>query len=194
MAGTELVAAWANKFSAASTTTMLMRTNQRLKIWRRFFMWCVMLPDIASAIRFVADLVSRPRPYFRPAPVSSLNFGPTTRPKAPGDWRNPRRFALSGAAANRASVLDCGGPPPLWLWPTSDHWIAAGTQPPPPPRFNKESQKAGTEIFLISCLPCLNCFLACLASWRFNFCILSITQKSLEMKLPRAARLDKLTA
>src|ERR1035437_5608785 len=100
---------------------------------------------------------------------------------------------ISEVIVPRTSVLDCGGPPPLWLWPTSDHWIAAGTQPPPPPRFNKESQKAGTEIFLISCLPCLNCFLACLASWRFNFCILSITQKSLEMKLPRTARLDKLT-
>ena len=34
--------------------------------------------------------------------------------KAPEDWRTPRRFALSGVARIRASVLDCGGPPPLF--------------------------------------------------------------------------------
>jgi hypothetical protein len=34
--------------------------------------------------------------------------------KAPEGWRSPRRFALSGVAEIRASVLDCGGPPPLF--------------------------------------------------------------------------------
>ena len=33
--------------------------------------------------------------------------------KAPGGWRSPRRFALSGVAEIRGSVLECGGPPPL---------------------------------------------------------------------------------
>jgi hypothetical protein len=36
--------------------------------------------------------------------------------KAPEDWRSPRRFAdTSGRAAKRASVLECGGLPPLFL-------------------------------------------------------------------------------
>ena len=131
---------------------------------------------------------------FPPRPRVEPKFW--ARPRVPKRQRTgavqdaPR---ISEVIVPRTSVLDCGGPPPLWLWPTSDHWIAAGTQPPPPPRFNKESQKAGTEIFLIPCLPCLNCFLACLASRRLNCCILSITQKSSGMELPCTAQLPKLT-
>jgi hypothetical protein len=34
--------------------------------------------------------------------------------KAPEDWSTPRRFAHTQVAENRASVLDCGGPPPLF--------------------------------------------------------------------------------
>ena len=37
--------------------------------------------------------------------------GATRRRKV---WRTPRRFALSGVAGIRASVLDCCGPPPLF--------------------------------------------------------------------------------
>ena len=34
--------------------------------------------------------------------------------QAPEDGRTPRRFALSEATQIRVSVLDCGGPPPLF--------------------------------------------------------------------------------
>src|SRR5664280_154811 len=34
--------------------------------------------------------------------------------KAPEDWRTPRRCASAQIPENRASVLDCGGPPPLF--------------------------------------------------------------------------------
>jgi hypothetical protein len=34
--------------------------------------------------------------------------------KAPEDWRSPRRFANTVVAAKCASVLECGGPPPLF--------------------------------------------------------------------------------
>jgi hypothetical protein len=34
--------------------------------------------------------------------------------KAPENWRSPRRFANTVVAAKRASVLECGGPPPLF--------------------------------------------------------------------------------
>jgi hypothetical protein len=34
--------------------------------------------------------------------------------KAPGDWRTPKRFAFSQVSGQRASVLECGGPPPLF--------------------------------------------------------------------------------
>jgi hypothetical protein len=33
--------------------------------------------------------------------------------KAPEGWRSPKRFARNGQTAQRASVLECGGPPPL---------------------------------------------------------------------------------
>ncbi len=33
--------------------------------------------------------------------------------RAPEDWRTPRRFALFMRIEIRASVLECGGPPPL---------------------------------------------------------------------------------
>ena len=36
--------------------------------------------------------------------------------KAPEDWRSPRRFARNRRTAQRASVLECGGPPPLFRW------------------------------------------------------------------------------
>jgi hypothetical protein len=36
------------------------------------------------------------------------------RPKAPEDWRTPRRSAFAERLVPRASVLDCGGPPPLF--------------------------------------------------------------------------------
>src|ERR1019366_7900007 len=39
-------------------------------------------------------------------------------PKAPEGWRSPRRFARNENRNERASVLDCGGPPPLF--PASD--------------------------------------------------------------------------
>src|ERR1035437_7003268 len=34
--------------------------------------------------------------------------------KAPGDWRTPRRFAYFRNHRVARSVLDCGGPPPLF--------------------------------------------------------------------------------
>jgi hypothetical protein len=43
---------------------------------------------------------------------------PRSGAKAPEDWRTPKRFAQTGNRKEfRASVLDCGGPPPfLKLW------------------------------------------------------------------------------
>lgn len=35
--------------------------------------------------------------------------------KAPEGWRSPGRFALSETPEPRASVLECGGPPPLLI-------------------------------------------------------------------------------
>jgi hypothetical protein len=35
-------------------------------------------------------------------------------PKAPEGWRSPKRFARNRRTAQRASVLECGGPPPLF--------------------------------------------------------------------------------
>ena len=34
-------------------------------------------------------------------------------PKAPEGWRTPRRFVFTARLVPRASVLECGGPPPL---------------------------------------------------------------------------------
>jgi hypothetical protein len=39
--------------------------------------------------------------------------GPRPRPREPEGWRTPRRYAPSALTCQRASVLDCGGPPPL---------------------------------------------------------------------------------
>ena len=36
--------------------------------------------------------------------------------KAPEVWSTPRRCAPARPVKIRASVLDCGGPPPLWLY------------------------------------------------------------------------------
>jgi len=47
-----------------------------------------------------------------------VHFSPP--PKAPEGWRTPRRFALFGYHRPLASVLDCGGPPPLFV-----RWIEA---------------------------------------------------------------------
>jgi len=38
--------------------------------------------------------------------------------RAPEGWRSPRRFASDGSTVQRASVLECGGPPPLFRWAT----------------------------------------------------------------------------
>ena len=46
----------------------------------------------------------------RPTEIKSTAAPPA---KAPEGWRTPRRFATSGRHRERASVLDCGGPPPL---------------------------------------------------------------------------------
>ncbi len=35
-------------------------------------------------------------------------------PKAPEDWRTPKRFAPFASRLITRSVLECGGPPPLW--------------------------------------------------------------------------------
>jgi hypothetical protein len=45
------------------------------------------------------------------------------RSKAPEDWRSPRFFALSGVTGIRASVLDCGGPPPLFPERRGHRWL-----------------------------------------------------------------------
>jgi len=37
-----------------------------------------------------------------------------TPPKAPAGWRSPRRSARDVSVEGRGSVLDGGGPPPLW--------------------------------------------------------------------------------
>lgn len=39
---------------------------------------------------------------------------PTQRYKAPEGWRIPRRLAFAGRLVPRVSVLECGGPPPLF--------------------------------------------------------------------------------
>src|ERR1035437_2405798 len=42
--------------------------------------------------------------------------GILTSGKAPEDWRSPRRFAYFRNHRIARSVLDCGGPPPLFPW------------------------------------------------------------------------------
>jgi len=44
------------------------------------------------------------------------NAGLPGRKKAPESWRSPRRSALLEAHEPRASVLECGGPPPLFIY------------------------------------------------------------------------------
>ena len=44
--------------------------------------------------------------------------------KAPEGWSTPRRFALTMPVDFRASVLECGGPPPLW--PYGDNFARCG--------------------------------------------------------------------
>jgi hypothetical protein len=53
-----------------------------------------------------------PQNVFNPEWVASI---PASPPKAPEGWRTPRRFAPYGHHRERASVLDCGGPPPLFI-------------------------------------------------------------------------------
>ena len=59
-------------------------------------------------------IVSKPNGVALPFTHSAFNLLPR-RLKAPEDWLTPRRFAHSGAVGFRASVLDCGGPPPLFI-------------------------------------------------------------------------------
>jgi hypothetical protein len=40
---------------------------------------------------------------------------PRASVKAPEGWRSPRRFALFGSRRQMLRVLECGGPPPLFL-------------------------------------------------------------------------------
>ena len=47
-------------------------------------------------------------------PPPTLFPAPSCPPKAPEDRRTPRRFALPSRPRERASVLECGGPPPLF--------------------------------------------------------------------------------
>ncbi len=41
-------------------------------------------------------------------------FAIIARTKAPEDWRTPRRQAFNSGLRTARSVLECGGPPPLW--------------------------------------------------------------------------------
>jgi hypothetical protein len=66
---------------------------------------------------------------------------PSGLSKAPEGWRTPRRFALSEVTGIRASVLDCGGPPPLF------HQSAQGypSALPPPSDFGEKSRYDATS-------------------------------------------------
>ena len=51
----------------------------------------------------------------------NISFAPIRLPirfglpgKAPEAWRTPRRWRADGRPRQRVSVLECGGPPPLW--------------------------------------------------------------------------------
>ncbi len=59
------------------------------------------------------------------------------RPKAPEDWRSPRRWRRLRCPRTRASVLECGGPPPLPLH-LGHRPVGGGPPalPEPPPRFD----------------------------------------------------------
>src|SRR2546426_4232991 len=68
-----------------------------------------------------------------PSTFPTVSRFPRAAAKAPEGWRTPRRFADFGCLRERASVLDCGGPPPLFpgarLWqnPAAAH---PNTSPP----------------------------------------------------------------
>jgi hypothetical protein len=60
-------------------------------------------------------------------------FATFFQPKAPEGWRTPRRFAHSVVIGPRASVLECGGPPPLFHRAPNPHAISNTLCPLRPP-------------------------------------------------------------
>jgi hypothetical protein len=62
--------------------------------------------------------------------------------KAPEDWRTPRRFAFAVRSVPRASVLECGGPPPLF--PPRDESSIVSKPPRTQPDFPMRPSPATT--------------------------------------------------
>ena len=83
-------------------------------------------PALAVASQFNAK-ARRPEgaEISRPCVSAPLRLGVEFRllPKAPEGWRTPRRFAHLVVIGQRASVLDCGGPPPLFHRARNPHAI-----------------------------------------------------------------------